>query len=77
MQSIGSSKYLSTPGLAWQGGLKRTKLELELLTDIDMLLLLEKGIRERICHVIDRYAKANNKYMKDYNNNKESSYLKY
>ena len=76
MQSIGSAKYLSTPGLAWQGGLKRTKLELELLTDIDMLLLLEKGIRERICHAIDRYAKANNKYMKDYNN-KELSYLKY
>ena len=42
-----------------------------------MLLLLEKGIRERICHAIDRYVKANNKYMKDYNNNKESSYLKY
>ena len=45
--------------------------------DIDMILLVEKGIRGGICHAIHRYAKANNKYMKDYNKNKESSYLKY
>ena len=42
-----------------------------------MRLMVEKGIREGICHFTYRYAKANNKYMKDYDKNKESSYLKY
>ena len=42
-----------------------------------MLLMIEKGIREGICHTIHWYAKANNKYMKDYEKNKESSYFKY
>ena len=42
-----------------------------------MLFMVEKGIRGGICHAIHRYAKANNKYMKDYDKNKESSYLKY
>ena len=42
-----------------------------------MLLMVEKGIRRGICHSIYRYAKANNKYMKDYDKNKESSYLLY
>ena len=56
---------------------KKTKVELELLTNIDMLLMVEKRIRGVIYHSIKRYAKANNKCMKDYNKNKESSYLKY
>ena len=42
-----------------------------------MLLMVERGIRGGICHAIHRYAKANNKYMKDYDKNKESPYLKY
>ena len=53
------------------------KVKLELLTDIDMLLMGEKGIRGGICHSIYRYAKANDKYMKYYDKNKESTYLKY
>ena len=39
---------------------KKTELKLELLTNIDMLVMVEKGIRGGICHAIDRYAKANN-----------------
>ena len=70
-------KFLSAPGLAWQAALKKTEVKLELLTDIDTLLMVEKEIRGGICHAIHRYAKANNKYMKDYDKNKESSYLKY
>ena len=69
--------FLSLPGLAWQACLKKTNVELELLTDYDMLLMVEKGIRGGICHSIHRYAKANNKYMKNYNNNEESSYIQY
>ena len=55
----------------------KTKLKLDLLTDINMLLMVEKGIRERMCHSIYRYAIANNKYMKDHDKNKESSYFQY
>ena len=70
-------KDLSAPGLAWQAASRKTEVKLELLTDIDMLLMVEKGVRGGICHVIHRHAKANNKYMKNYDKNKESSYLKY
>ena len=65
---------MSLPGLASQACLKKTNVELELLTDYDMLLMVEEGIKGGICHSIHRYAKANNKYMKDYNKNIESSY---
>ena len=69
--------FSSLPRLAWQARLKKTKIELELLTDYDMLLMVEEEIRGGICHSIHRYAKANNKYIKNYNNNKESSYIQY
>ena len=69
--------FLSLPGLAWQACLKKTSIKLELLTDYDMLLMVEEGIRGGICHSIHRYAKANNKYLKNYNENEESSYIQY
>ena len=56
---------------------KKTEVELELLTDVDMLLVVEEGIRAGICHAIHRYAEANNKHMKHYDQNKESSYIQY
>ena len=59
--------FLSAPGLVWQACLKNTKVKLELLTDIDMLLMVEKGTRGGTCQVIHRYAKTSNKYMKNYN----------
>ena len=59
------------------GCLKKTGVKLELLTDVDMLLMVEKGIRGRICHAILRYAKENSKYMKIYDKNEESSFLEY
>ena len=46
------AKFLSAPGLAWQAALKKTKVKLDLLTDIDMLLMVEKVIRGGICHSI-------------------------
>ena len=69
--------FSSLPGLAWQACLKKTNVKLELLTDYDMLLMVEEGIRGGICHAIHRHTKANNKYMKNYNKNKESSYIQY
>ena len=71
------AKFLSAPGLAWQAALKKTEVKLELLADIDMVLMVENDIRGGICHAIYRYAKVNSKYMKDFDKNKESSYLKY
>ena len=69
--------FLSLPGLAWQACLKKTNIKLELLTDYDVLLMVEKGIRGGICHSIHRHAKANDKYMKNYDKNEESSYIQY
>ena len=74
---LDSAHFLPAPGLAWQACLKKTEVELELLTNNDMLLIVEKGTRGGICPAIRRYAKANNKYMENYNKNTTSSYLAY
>ena len=69
--------FLSAPGLAWQACLKKTGIELELLTGPDMLLTFEDGTRGGMCNAIHRYAKTNNKYMKNYNKNVESLFIEY
>ena len=69
--------FVSLPDLAWQACLKKTNVELELLTDYDMLLMIEEGIRGGICHAVNRYAHANNHYMNNYDKTKESSYIQY
>ena len=69
--------FISLTGLAWQACSEKTGVELELLTDYDMLLMIEEGITGGICHTVHRYAKANNKYMKNYDKSKESSYIQY
>ena len=74
---LDTANFFSASRLVWQAALEKTKVKLDLLTDIDMLLMVEKDIRRGICHSVYRYAKANNNYMKDYDKNKESSYLKY
>ena len=56
---------------------KKIKGKLDLLTDIDMLLMVEKNIREGICHSVYWYTKANNKYMEAYNKKREFSYIQY
>ena len=77
MQELDLAHFLSTPGLACQACLKKTRVELELLTDINMLLIVEKRLRGGICDSIHRYAKANNKCMKNHDKDMESSHIKY
>ena len=67
------AKFLSAPGLAWQAALKDIEVNLEVLNDTDMLLMVEKGIRGRIC----KYEMVNNKYMRNYDKNRKSSYLNF
>ena len=69
--------YYTAPGLAWDACLKLTKQELELLTDYDMLMMFEKGIRGGMTHISKRYAEANNKYMKDFDKTKPSTFILY
>ena len=75
IHGLDPAKFVSAPGVAWQTSFKKIKIKLDLLTGIDMLLLVEKGIRGGIYHSIHRYAKADHKYMKDFDKNKESPYL--
>ena len=58
--------YMSSPGLSWDAMLKMTKINLEVISDIDMQLFIEKGMRGGISYIAHRHGKANNKYMKDY-----------
>ena len=77
VQELDPGHVLFAPGLAWKACLNKTEVKLELLTDVDMFLMVEKGMRGGICHAIFRYAKANNKYMKDYNKDEGVSFLEY
>ena len=83
MEDITDADYANTgsvckaPRLTWQASFKKSKVKLDLLTDINILLMVEKGMRGVICNSIYRYAKVNNKYMKYYDKNKESLYIQY
>ena len=69
--------YYTAPGLSWDALLKLTKIDLELLTDIDQHLFIEKGMRGGISMVSKRHAKANNPLVADYNPNQENNYIMY
>ena len=69
--------YCSPPGLSWDAMLKMTEMELDLISDIDMHLFFEKGMRDGISYITKRHSKANNKYMKCSDSSKESKYITY
>ena len=72
-----SCKIYFSSKISMGSSFKKTYVKLDLLTNIDLLVMVEKGIRGGICDAIHWYTKANNKYVKDYDKNKKSSYLNY
>ena len=71
------ANYYTSPGLSWDALLKKTNVELELLTDYDMYLMIEKGLRGGISMVSNRYCKANNPLLEDYSEDEPNSYIMY
>ena len=69
--------YFSFPGLSWDAMLKMTGVKLEKISDNDKYLFLEKGLRRGLSYIAKRYAKANNKYMNDYDPKKPSKLITY
>ena len=69
--------YLTSPGLSWDAMLKMTDIKLELITDVDMFQFNEKSMRGGVSYIVNRYGKANNKYMKEYNEKAPSKYIMY
>ena len=69
--------YFTSPGLSWDAMLKMTNIKLELMTDINMFQFIEKGMRGGISYIANRYGKANNKYMKEYDEKAPSKYIMY
>ncbi|XP_068738120.1 uncharacterized protein [Montipora capricornis] len=69
--------YFTSPGLSWDAMLKMTNIKLELMTDVNMFQFIEKGMRGGISYIANRYGKANNKYMKKYDEKVPSKYIMY
>ena len=76
--NLDPAHYYTAPGLAWDAALKVTEVELELLSNFDMLVMVEKGIRGGVSMISNRYGKANNKYMGDrFDDGEPSKYITY
>ena len=69
--------YFSSPGLSWDAILKMTNIVLEKISGIDKYLFIEKGLRGGTSYIVKRYAKANNKYLNDYDPIKSSTFISY
>ena len=74
---LDSCHYFSSPGLSCNAMLKMTDTKLEKISDIDKYLFNEKGLRGGISYIAKRYAKANNKYLNDYDPKESSTFVSY
>ena len=75
--NLDTCHYFSAPGLSWDAILKMTKVELEKISDVDIHLFIEKGMRGGISYINKRYSKAINKYCPDYDDKKAENYIIY
>ena len=76
--NLDPANYLTAPGLAWDAMLLKTGVKLELITDIEVLKMYESMKRGGLCFVgSKRHVKANNKYLENYDDTQESSYIMY
>ena len=69
--------YFTSPGLSWDAMLKMTKITLDLISDVDMYQFVEKGMRGGVSYIANRFGKANNKYMKDFDENAPEKHIMY
>ena len=69
--------YFTSSGLSWDAMLKKTGVELELMSNIDQFQFIERGMREGVLYICERYAKANNKCISDYDPTKPLTYITY
>ncbi len=75
--SLDPCHFITTPGLTMTAALRHTRVHLELLTNIDQLLFFEHGIRGGVSGIMNRYARANNPYLPEYDSNKPTTYIMY
>ena len=71
------SHYFNSPGLSWDSMLKMTGIKLQTISDTKVHNFIEKGMRGGISYICKRHSRANNKYMKNYDSNKESKFIMY
>jgi hypothetical protein len=74
---LDSAQYITAPSFSWDAMLKYTKVQLELLTEIDMLHFFKKGIRGGVSTCVKRWCHANNKFLPEYNLLEPSSFILY
>ena len=69
--------YFTSPGLAWEAMLKMIDIKLKLIIDLDMFQFIEKGMRGGVSYIAHHYGKANNKYLREYDEKAPSKYIMY
>ena len=75
--ALDPTHYISAPGMSWDAFLRFTGIEIDLLSDLSMIQMIEDGLRGGISMASHNYCKANNKYLEDFDPSKPSNYIMY